>query len=214
MLLEKKMFGHLPFCCRAASSVPGAPASSLATGSHELVLNSGMEISAPVWVALALLATLQPPDPRLDRSLAPLADSELGPRRPTAARAPPAALGMATCGAACAPGAAEVSSAAADAMAAQRVRRRRMTGPMAGNSYPRPAGRDARCPHISISSYTFQTNLSSDEGLLACGAQLAEEGRDVAGEQLGFLDGSEVAAAGHGRPPAYVVEPLCPFAGW
>src|SRR6266496_3679700 len=197
MLLEKKMFGHLPFCCRAASSVPGAPASSLATGSHELVLNSGMEISAPVWVALALLATLQPPDPRLDRSLAPLADSELGPRRPTAARAPPAALGV-----------------AAGAMAAQRVRRRRMTGPMAGNSYPRPAGRDARCPHISISSYTFQTNLSSDEGLLACGAQLAEEGRDVAGEQLGFLDGSEVAAAGHGRPPAYVVEPLCPFAGW
>src|SRR6266568_2797285 len=134
MLVEKKMFGHWPFCCRASSSVPGAPASSLATDSHELVLNPGVEICAPVWVAVALLITFQPPDPRLDRSLAPLADGELAPRRPTAARALPPGPGRPACGAACAPDAAETSKAAASALAAQRTRRGRMTEPMAGNS--------------------------------------------------------------------------------
>src|SRR5215813_5574493 len=34
--------GHWPFCARASSSVPGAPASSLATGSQVLVLKPGV----------------------------------------------------------------------------------------------------------------------------------------------------------------------------
>src|SRR5260370_14200109 len=71
--------GHLPFCARASISVPGAPASSLATGSHVLVLNPGVEICAPVWVATALLCTSQPLLPRLVMSLAPVSDGELWP---------------------------------------------------------------------------------------------------------------------------------------
>src|SRR5262249_23527016 len=74
--------GHWPFCARASSSVPGAPASSLVTGSHVLVLNPGVEICAPVWVATALLCTFQPAPPRLVMSLAPVSAGEL---RPTAA---------------------------------------------------------------------------------------------------------------------------------
>src|SRR5262252_1198507 len=65
--------GHLPFRARASISVPGAPASSLATGSQPLVLNPGVEIWAPVWVATVLLCTVQPAEPRSDRSLAPVA---------------------------------------------------------------------------------------------------------------------------------------------
>ena len=49
--------GHWPFCARASISVPGAPASSLVTGSQVVVLKPGVEICAPVWVALALLCT-------------------------------------------------------------------------------------------------------------------------------------------------------------
>ena len=64
--------GHWPFCARASISVPGAPASSLVTGSQVLVLKPGVEICAPVWVALALLCTVQPPVPRLEMSLAPV----------------------------------------------------------------------------------------------------------------------------------------------
>src|SRR6516162_9318948 len=69
--------GHLPFCARASISVPGAPASSLVTGSQVLVLNPGVEICAPDWVATALLCTAQPPLPRLEMSLAPVPDGEL-----------------------------------------------------------------------------------------------------------------------------------------
>jgi hypothetical protein len=36
--------GHMPFWARASISVPGAPASSLLTGSQVLVLNPGVEI--------------------------------------------------------------------------------------------------------------------------------------------------------------------------
>src|SRR6201984_2119149 len=72
--------GHFPFCARASISVPGAPASSLLTGSHVLVLNPGVEICAPVWVATALLCTSQPPLPRLVMSLAPVSAGELRPR--------------------------------------------------------------------------------------------------------------------------------------
>src|SRR5215831_5528582 len=69
--------GHWPFCARASISVPGAPASSLATGSQVLVLNPGVEICALDWVATALLCTVQPPLPRLEMSLAPVSDGEL-----------------------------------------------------------------------------------------------------------------------------------------
>src|SRR6516164_10519538 len=70
--------GHLPFCARASISVPGAPASSLVTGSHVLVLNPGVEICAPVCVATALLCTAQPFGPRSETSLAPVPDGWLG----------------------------------------------------------------------------------------------------------------------------------------
>src|ERR1700746_877976 len=63
--------GHLPFCTRASISVPGAPASSLLTGSQVLVLNPGVEICAPDWVATALLCTSHPLAPRLVRSVPP-----------------------------------------------------------------------------------------------------------------------------------------------
>src|SRR5436305_15709 len=66
--------GHWPFCARASISVPGAPASSLVTGSQALVLKPGVEICAPVCVAVALLCTVQPLLPRLAMSLAPVAD--------------------------------------------------------------------------------------------------------------------------------------------
>ena len=41
------------------------------------MLNPGVEICAPVWVATALLATFQPPEPRLEMSLAPVSAGEL-----------------------------------------------------------------------------------------------------------------------------------------
>src|SRR6516164_9687914 len=66
--------GHWPFCARASISVPGAPASSLVTGSQVLVLKPGVEICAPVCVAMALLCTVQPLVPRLEMSLAPVSD--------------------------------------------------------------------------------------------------------------------------------------------
>src|SRR6516225_2103600 len=70
--------GHWPFCARASTSVPGAPASSLVTGSQVLVLNPGVEICAPDWVATALLCTAQPLLPRLEVSLAPVPSGVLG----------------------------------------------------------------------------------------------------------------------------------------
>src|SRR6266568_2081919 len=66
--------GHLPFWASASISVPGAPASSLVTGSQVLVSNPGVEICAPVCVAMALLCTAQPPDPRFVTSLASVSD--------------------------------------------------------------------------------------------------------------------------------------------
>src|SRR4029077_20810780 len=44
-------------------------------------------------------------------------------------------------------------------------------------------------------------------------AEVVEEGCDVAAEQVGLLGGWEVAAAGHGRPPADVVQAFGPLAG-
>src|SRR5215470_12274303 len=68
--------GHWPFCASASTSVPGAPASSLVTGSQLEVLKPGVEICAPVAVVLALLSTLQPPVPRLLMSLAPVSEGD------------------------------------------------------------------------------------------------------------------------------------------
>ena len=45
------------------------------------------------------------------------------------------------------------------------------------------------------------------------GAEVVEEGGDVAAEQAGLLGGREVAAAGHGCPPADVVQAFGPLAG-
>jgi hypothetical protein len=66
----------LPVCASASISVPGAPASSLVTGSQVLVSNPGVEIWAPVCVATALLCTAQPAEPRFVTSLAPVSDGE------------------------------------------------------------------------------------------------------------------------------------------
>src|SRR5215831_5318458 len=64
--------GQRPFCSSASISVPGAPAESLATRSQERASNDGSEICAPGCVAVALLATCQPPAPRSVTSLAPV----------------------------------------------------------------------------------------------------------------------------------------------
>src|SRR5215469_3761167 len=72
--------GHWPFCASASISVPGAPASSLLTGSQPVAANPGVEICAPVWVATALLWTSQPDAPRSDRSVAPVAGAALAAR--------------------------------------------------------------------------------------------------------------------------------------
>src|ERR1700730_2405341 len=63
--------GHFPFCASASISVPGAPASSLATGSQVV------EICAPLCVATALLCTSQPSEPKFETSLVPVPDCEL-----------------------------------------------------------------------------------------------------------------------------------------
>src|SRR6266699_955339 len=72
MLAEKKTFGQEPFCSSASTSVPGAPASSLATDSQPAVLNPGAEICWPGWVAVALVRTFQPPEPRSDNAVDPV----------------------------------------------------------------------------------------------------------------------------------------------
>src|SRR5215469_13827642 len=129
--------GQLPLCARASISVPGAPASSLVTGSQVLVLNPGVEICAPVWVATALLCTVQPMVPRLEMSLAPVPD---GAFRLVAARGAGAAArpGAGAAGRVCAEAFAEalgtsqasvVAAIAAAAQGTERARRiRRITG--------------------------------------------------------------------------------------
>src|SRR5215468_4047774 len=64
--------GQRPFCARASTSVPGAPASSLLTRSQELAWNDGMEICDPGAATVAPLATRQPCVPRSATSLAPV----------------------------------------------------------------------------------------------------------------------------------------------
>src|SRR5690242_10547849 len=121
--------GHLPFCARASISVPGAPASSFATGSQVLVLNPGVEICAPDWVATALLCTVQPTVPRSEMSLAPVLDGELR----SAALCGKAASGLDALAAAAAPGTSQ-ASVVTDTAAAHRTERGRVIRLMAGHS--------------------------------------------------------------------------------
>src|SRR3984885_6903851 len=114
---------NFPSCAKASFSVPGAPASSFLTGSHVLVLNHGVEICAPVWVATALLCTVQPPDPRFDMSLAPVSDEDAS----VLASPTPALRAARPNGAACALVASPASVVATTRTAAQRALRRRMS---------------------------------------------------------------------------------------
>src|SRR5579859_3545357 len=66
MFVAKNTLGHLLFCSNALISVPGAPASSGVTVNQEPVSKPGVEICAPLWVAVALERTFQVPD-SLDR---------------------------------------------------------------------------------------------------------------------------------------------------
>src|SRR5215831_6130029 len=144
--------GHLPFWARASISVPGAPASSLATGSQVLVLNPGVEICVPVCVATALLCTVQPPAPRSETSLAPGPEGELSWRPAVRAGSRTRPWGWAAAGV---PGALEASQArvVADAiMAAQRAPRGRMARlRMVGNSCPAVRDRERRLPAEGVS---------------------------------------------------------------
>src|SRR5690242_21456196 len=72
MLVEKNTFGQAPFCNSALISVPGAPAPSLATVSQPFVAKPGVEIWAPLWVAVALVSTFHPAVPRLTTALDPV----------------------------------------------------------------------------------------------------------------------------------------------
>src|SRR5579862_1328612 len=130
--------GHLPFCARASTSVPGAPASSGVTGSQVLVLNPGVEICAPVCVATALLCTSQPPVPRLVMSLAPVPAGEL---RPTAAAD---GCSVVAAGTAWTLDKDQASAVARRAAAARGTKRGRMVRLIAGHSLtgllPRPTG--------------------------------------------------------------------------
>jgi hypothetical protein len=73
MFVEKNTFGQDPFCSNALTSVPGAPASSVTTGSQPVVGNPGVDITDPDWVAVALVSTLQPLVPRSTSALDPVA---------------------------------------------------------------------------------------------------------------------------------------------
>jgi hypothetical protein len=155
----------------------------LLTGSQVLAANPGVEITAPVWVATALLCTFQPAEPRSEVSLPPGPDGTVvsaddGPRSGTTlekaatltgAALPPAgvagpadAAGAGGNGVACAPDASNSSAVAAMRAAARRARLEPMARLMAGNSCPAICtANDSRPPlNFSVSSYTFQTNLS------------------------------------------------------
>src|SRR5215469_15150273 len=128
--------GHLPFCARASISVPGAPASSLVTGSHVLVLNPGVEICAPVCVATALLCTSQPPPPRLVTSLAPVSAGEARLAAAARAGARPGPCATAPAGEPCAVDTSHASVVADTMAAAQRAERGCNVCLIAGHSCP------------------------------------------------------------------------------
>src|SRR6266571_3668901 len=157
--------GHLPFWASASISVPGAPASSLLTGSQVLASNPGVEIWAPVWVAVAVLCTRQPAEPTLDTSLAPVSDGELR-LMPTVRTGGVLAGDTADCGAAWALDASQRSVVAATAAAAQRAGTRRMVRLIAGNSCLAVVGRERRVPPLNgqlvriLSKQTCQESVS------------------------------------------------------
>src|SRR5690348_3582168 len=134
--------GQRPFCASASISVPGAPASSLATDSQVDVLKPGVEIWAPDWFAVALLTTFQPLPPRFAMSLAPVsageasaaADLAAGPVRAGPPAAPAAWRG---CGPAVDPAAAVAEAATSDAAptnaVTQNAELRRTAIPIAGD---------------------------------------------------------------------------------
>src|SRR5216683_197850 len=122
--------GQRPFCSSASTSVPGAAAESLATRSQERASNDGAEIRAPGAVAVALLATCQPPVPRSVTSLAPVPASA-GKAFGAALRVVAVTVAAWVAGA---PGVSQTSDVAAQAIEAHRasgVRGNRFT---AGNS--------------------------------------------------------------------------------
>src|SRR5260221_8276678 len=137
--------GHLPFWARASISVPGAPASSLVTGSQVLVLKPGVEICAPLCVATALLWTAQPAAPRLEMSLAPVSDGELAATAAVRAGASAVSGEAALNEPACALDARPSSVVTAIAAAAQRARCERARNLMAASPRPRPRYRTGRC---------------------------------------------------------------------
>src|SRR5262252_9604753 len=137
--------GHWPFWSRASISVPGAPASSLVTGSHVLVLNPGMEICAPDWVATALLCTAQPLLPRLERSLAPVPDGAFR----GAALCGNAAPGLDIPAAAAAPGTSQ-ASVVTDTAAAHRAERGRVVLLMTGHSCLTAVAAYDGCPRLTV----------------------------------------------------------------
>src|SRR6516162_2660806 len=142
--------GHWPFCVRASISVPGAPASSLVTGNHVLVLNPGVEICAPVWVATALLCTSQPALPRLVMSLAPVSAGELRPMAAARARAGRWTLDLAPAvapaGAPCALDTSHASVVTDTTAAAQRAERGRTDCLIAATPVPRSLPRTTGAP--------------------------------------------------------------------
>src|SRR5579859_1899517 len=132
--------GHLPFCASASTSVPGAPAPSLATRSQEPALKCGLEICAPDWVATALLSTRQPCAPRSETSLAPVGEPAGAAAGAAGAEAGAAGLagaagwpGGAT-GLACAPAARLSTEVATRTRQAPTARRGRAIWFTAGNS--------------------------------------------------------------------------------
>jgi hypothetical protein len=131
--------GHLPFCARASISVPGAPASSLVTGSQVLALNPGVEICAPVCVATALLCTSQPPEPRSEMSLAPVSDGELGLTATAWAGVSWSPCSVMAVGTACALDIDQASAAADRAATAKRTERGKLVRLIAGHSCPAAA---------------------------------------------------------------------------
>src|SRR4029077_12705772 len=122
--------GQRPFCSSASTSVPGAPASSFATRRHELASKDGAEICAPGCVAVALLATCQPPAPRSVTSLAPVPASA-GKAFGAALRTAEATVAAWVAGATGASQTSDVAAQAIEAPRASGVRGNRFT---AGNS--------------------------------------------------------------------------------
>src|SRR5215469_10373802 len=145
--------GHCPFWTRASISVPGAPASSLVTGSQVLVLNPGVEICAPDWVATALLCTAQPLLPRLDMSLAPVSSGAVGlPAAAWTAAANPPGTWVSAAVPGCEVDSSQATVTADTMAAAQRAERGCKFRLIAGHSCPAAAAaNDGRPPfHHSV----------------------------------------------------------------